>query len=1541
MSKYIIIQLSENEENQLTANLFLKEGDVKKTVNNLSLPIPSSNSILNYLNDWRNEYIKMGGMKGLQDKEEEDDDDDKQPPIQKNAIYSENEFVISCIKQANLFNNKFQQWLNSNDFAPIKQQIEDELRTSDPVQVLIETNNLLLWRLPWHLWDVLNGVEVALSYTETKQIKRPHFKRKEVRILAIFGNDQDIKGSIKDDRDLLQKLPNVKIEFLDKPSRSELYEKLWDFVGWDILFFSGHSDSYSDLNKGFIDFNDTERISIGELKEALRTSIGLGLKLAIFNSCDGLGLVNEFANLCIPQLIVMREKVVDVVAHEFIRTFFTEYSQGKSLYESVKKAREKLLQLEGANEKYKQTYPCASWLPVICQNPTDLPTKWLDFLGKGENQEITWQGSLRAMLDIATINRLKKNFLVREKEVGYESQEIYIPLGLVGKKTQTKSDHTEKDSDSPEDAKNNQQSQQNAEEISDIYAQQERFFKEVLTEGKSRISQGKRILIIGEGGAGKSTFLRKIASWVFENSDEMAIWVSLADLGDLTFQKDLDEKALEKYLQECFAENKQKICFPGDNFEDFEKLFPTGKVWLLLDAVDEMRTTTNGLFVLSKLLTDWMKQGRVVITCRLNVWEQGKQHVDDFDTYRLLELNYSRNSQEDQVGQFIKRYFIRYGSENNQGKEEVTIHAEKLRNQLDESGRIRIRELVRNPLRLSLLCAAYDYDVDKELPKTKAGLYEELATSVYKWYNEKRRSEEPDRTEETLQVVSENQEKELNSALAKLALRGIEENLFQLPYDIVEAELGVLLEKALQVGWLNQVGVSKNQKIYTFYHRSFQDYFAALAIDDGRFFLNHDNEKINPLLDPNPALEYNNGKPSYRLFNPQFQWQEVYVLWLGRNDVEGSEEQSFRDSKYSLLGSLWFFNDGCQKTYSWQSKYLLALGCSEFTSAHIFPPDQDEELNKSITFITQQFANYKFGFFDEEQNDWMGYIQPMKEVATLALKEIEPQVVMRALMKTIEERRQHSTYFLDVIGFIFNIDPNLQILPQEYNEIIIKHLVYILEKPDNEYGVIGNIIAYLQKLNPEGNLLTDRVVNGLLTSLDNYKHDDRRFRIYRYENYLKAIIDNQRDFQQIIFNRLTNILLDPQPNEFNHRLKLSSFLEENAKGNSLVISKLLNWFLEYWQNFQVEYWQNFQESEEDISWSSPEGKEEYRLVEQYYRLVSLASTVSHILRYTANNDDGTIERLIETANSNSYNVRAKFKLLDLLFFIGRTNDHFKQFLFKFIENDRIDSKLYRHVIYKLGQLVELSSKQKEKGKPEYLSAEEKEQIINLLLPRLEEEHLDTDLKTIIIETLPIIDPKQMNILVNEFLKPDIDSYFRRYLGKVLEKQAVGNIDPKQMNILVSEFLKPDIDSYFRRYLGKVLEKQAVGNQEVINILVNQFLKNYLDKSIYRPDIRDVLIKIGVDNEAAINTLINQLTPYKSYSSYSYRLDEQINHEIIIILGKIIKTNEKGINGLAEILGYSNIDKHLKKRIKVIIEKIERGKEKAVQHLISLVPQLHE
>jgi predicted NACHT family NTPase len=50
------------------------------------------------------------------------------------------------------------------------------------------------------------------------------------------------------------------------------------------------------------------------------------------------------------------------------------------------------------------------------------------------------------------------------------------------------------------------------------------------------------------------------------------------------------------------------------------------------------------------------------------------------------------------------------------------------------------------------------------------------------------------------------------------------------------------IQLALNVGWLNQVGVdAKNphQPVYAFFHPTFQEYFAALAINDWKDFLNH------------------------------------------------------------------------------------------------------------------------------------------------------------------------------------------------------------------------------------------------------------------------------------------------------------------------------------------------------------------------------------------------------------------------------------------------------------------------------------------------------------------------------------------------------------------------------------------------------------------------------------------------------------------------------------------------------------------------------
>ena len=157
-----------------------------------------------------------------------------------------------------------------------------------------------------------------------------------------------------------------------EPDRQQLNDRLWETT-WDILFFAGHSETYR--NQGRIFLNPTDSLTLSELRYGLRKAIDQGLQLAIFNSCDGLGLVQELQQLAIPQMIVMREPVMDQVAAAFLQYFLETYARGESLYLSARQARERLQGLE-------HQYPCASWLPIICQNLLVSPPDWYALQGK-------------------------------------------------------------------------------------------------------------------------------------------------------------------------------------------------------------------------------------------------------------------------------------------------------------------------------------------------------------------------------------------------------------------------------------------------------------------------------------------------------------------------------------------------------------------------------------------------------------------------------------------------------------------------------------------------------------------------------------------------------------------------------------------------------------------------------------------------------------------------------------------------------------------------------------------------------------------------------------------------------------------------------------------------------------------------------------------------------------------------------------------------------------------------------------------------------
>jgi CHASE2 domain-containing sensor protein len=265
-------------------------------------------------------------------------------------------------------------WLRSEGFFAIERQLRSQLNPGDEIRVIFEANNDLLQRLPWHCWDFFRDypqAEMALSQPEYRRrgSSRSPAPRKKVRVLAILGSCQDI--DVEAERQFLQRLPNTEVKFLITPLRQEFNQQLWDASGWDILFFAGHSHTEGTTGRIYINQNPSNNsLTIEQLEEALGTAIDNGLKLAIFNSCDGIGLAQALGRLYIPQVIVMREPVPNRVAQEFLRYFLEGFALERlPLYPAVRQARRKLQGLE-------DEFPGASWLPVLCQNPAEIPPHW-------------------------------------------------------------------------------------------------------------------------------------------------------------------------------------------------------------------------------------------------------------------------------------------------------------------------------------------------------------------------------------------------------------------------------------------------------------------------------------------------------------------------------------------------------------------------------------------------------------------------------------------------------------------------------------------------------------------------------------------------------------------------------------------------------------------------------------------------------------------------------------------------------------------------------------------------------------------------------------------------------------------------------------------------------------------------------------------------------------------------------------------------------------------------------------------------------------
>jgi hypothetical protein len=293
---------------------------------------------------------------------------------------------------------RFHRWLNEADLVPIRRQIartatvDRALGETTPMDLCLTCEGDELERLPWETWEIgaefglSRPIRIARSPINIQAATVPRTRRGKPRILAIFGDETGLDFQV--DRHAMRSLSRLaEIRFvtpLPTQTRQQVIEMviaaITDEVGWDVLFFSGHSQGLT--GGGEFAIAPGVLLSMQELARPLTVAKQRGLQFAVFNSCCGLRIAKSLIDLGFSQVVVMREPVHNVVAQEFLVQFLQALAVDRQdVHDALLSACQFL------ETRRKQAFPSAYLVPSLFRHPGSSVTQFKSINWRQRSQQ--------------------------------------------------------------------------------------------------------------------------------------------------------------------------------------------------------------------------------------------------------------------------------------------------------------------------------------------------------------------------------------------------------------------------------------------------------------------------------------------------------------------------------------------------------------------------------------------------------------------------------------------------------------------------------------------------------------------------------------------------------------------------------------------------------------------------------------------------------------------------------------------------------------------------------------------------------------------------------------------------------------------------------------------------------------------------------------------------------------------------------------------------------------------------------------------------